>query len=159
MSTVINYLILYKDTAAAAEIDLSKIDVSGNAYDLKIFKESLKNLLADNKSENIISFLGELVKIAQTQNTLATATATAATFNDVNPFIFAIDTIINDNIKRTYLTFTGTISANDLKVNFNQYSVDATIFTDIEKFFNDKLITMKYSGYTALTTATATITT
>jgi hypothetical protein len=153
--TDIKYKIIYKDTTAAPptdyqEIDLSMIKVSGTPYDLKTFKEYLKKLLADNSSANVVAFLGEFVKIANTQVTLATP----PTFSDVNPFIFVIDTTNGDKVQRTYLTFTGT-SSTDANVIFNQYSVDKTIFTDIKtelSVFNTKLITMKYNGYQALST-------
>ena len=151
----IKYLILYKDASGGivTEIDLLTITTTtsgtSTAYDLKTFKESLKNLLADNKLENIKQFLGEFVKIAQTQDFLATP----ATFEDVNPFVFAIDNTTGDNHKRTYLTFSG--DNMNPKVNFNQYSVETTLKSEIETIFNEKLITMNYTGYTALTTATA----
>jgi hypothetical protein len=160
--TDIKYKIIYKDATAAPpppalEIDLSTITTTATAtpYDLKTFKESLKKLLADNSSVNVVAFLGEFVKIANTQVTLVTTTTTT-TPADVNPFIFAIDTTNGDKVQRTYLTFTGT-SSTDAKVIFNQYSVDKTIFTTIDtelSVFNDKLITKKYSDYTALTATT-----
>ena len=149
----IKYLILYKDTTttAAVEIDLLTITTTttgtSTAYDLKTFKDSLKNLLADNKLDNIKKFLGELVKIAQTQVLLATTPTTPATFDDVNPFVFAIDNTTSDRSQRTYLTFSGKDST-DANVNFNQYSVDAILKPEVDKSFkaliNDNFV---YSYY------------
>jgi hypothetical protein len=160
--TDIKYKIIYNAAATPPadyqEIDLSMIKVSGTPYDLKTFKEYLKKLLADNSSANVVAFLGEFVKIANAQVTLATPTVPTVptTFDDVNPFIFAIDTIIDTKIQRTYLHFPDAKVLADLKVNFYQYSVDTTIFTDIKtelSVFNERLITKKYSDYKKLTEA------
>lgn len=161
----IKYLILYKDgststSTSATEIDLLTINTTGasTAY-LKTFKDSLKNLLADNKSENIKKFLGELVKIAQTQVSLATATTatTSTTFNDVNPFVFAIDTTIGTKVQRTYLHFPNADTLAELKVNFYQYSVDTSLITinDVSPIFDSKLITNPFTIYDKLSKITS----
>lgn len=136
----ITYQILYKDNSNnILSINFADFSFNSTITD-KTFKAGLKNLL---ETKDTKLFIGELLFVAE-KNII----------NDLSdsqlPFIFAIDTITGDNHKRTYLTFTGTNSA-DAKVIFNQYSVDVSFpVNDVSEFFNEKLITMKYSEYTAL---------
>ena len=142
VAPAITYQILYKDVSnndAIEPIKFADFSFNSTITDKK-FKAGLKSLF---ETKDAKLFIGELLFVAEK--------------NDVNdlsgsqfPFIFAIDTITGDNHKRTYLTFTGTNSA-DAKVNFNQYSVDVSFpVNNVSDFFNEKLITMEYSGYEAL---------
>ena len=136
----ITYQILYKDNSNnILSINFADFSFNSTITD-KTFKAGLKNLL---ETKDTKLFIGELLFVAE-KNII----------NDLSdsqlPFIFAIDTITGDNHKRTYLTFTGTNSA-DAKVIFNQYSVDVSFpVNEVSEFFNEKLITMKYCEYTAL---------
>jgi hypothetical protein len=154
MTTEIKYKIIYKD-AAAIEIEFENFfngpvgtPQTATPADITAFKTALKTLLEKQEPAIVKAFIEQILIIAgknSTKNFDATAT---------EPFIFAIDNKNVDKVQRTYLTFTGTNSTNT-KVNFNQYSVDTIIFTNIDtelsSVFNTKLLTMKYSDYIALT--------
>lgn len=151
---VINYKIIYNKSSYEEIIFENFFDgpvatpTAPTPADITTFKTALKTLLEKQDSTNVKAFIEQLIIVAG-KNSIKNFDTTTTT----EPFIFAIDTITDTKIQRTYLTFTGT-NSDDAKVFFNQYSVDTTIFNNINtelSIFNNRLITMKYSDYTALT--------
>jgi hypothetical protein len=119
--------------------------VAATPTEITTFKTALKTLLEKQDSNIVKEFIKQLIIVAGKNSTKKFDTTT-------EPFIFAIDNTNGDKVQRTYLHFPVASALADLKVNFYQYSVDTLFNVDnVSAIFNNILITMKYSDYTALT--------